>query len=294
VSASIGYGIFWYSETSTNVYAKVFSIFHFSIGVFGVALAMALFARSLLSGKHKWYMDVKQKRSMKVALANKKNVWNSFMVVFRRYWPKLYVHVYFLVWMFLGIIWGTASIKWSVLEAWLFAMTAMSTGGLVSLPSSGVHEWDYFFVGVYIVIGAPLMAISCGINAHNISNIGRASKMERMLNAGVREDEWVMLSHLGIDDGDGSMDEGGFAILILIRIGALNPGLIEVLLDRYRDMKLSASGSVTYETLRNDSLVGNAKMLMPVSFKSSFAQSFSASFKGSKLLSKLRLDSMGA
>jgi hypothetical protein len=62
VSTSIGYGIFWYDQTSTNNYAKLFSMFHFSIGLFGVAFAMAVFARSLISRKKQWFDDAKQMR----------------------------------------------------------------------------------------------------------------------------------------------------------------------------------------------------------------------------------------
>jgi hypothetical protein len=207
------------------------------------------------------------------------------LAYFHYYWPKLYIHFFFLIWMLLGIVWGVTSVKWSVLDAWLFCMTAMATGGLVLLPSSGVHEWDYLFVSVYIIVGAPLMAISCGISAQAISNYGRSSIMESKLNAAMTEDELVMMKHLGIEDGDGYIDSAEFTILILVRIGALNPDLIGVLFDRYHDLDRDGTGGVTYLELQNrKSFMGNS-MLMPFSFK--------GSIQGSALVKKLRLDSMG-
>ena len=293
VSTSIGYGIFWYDQSSPNNYATLFSTLHFSIGVFGVAFVMAIFARSLISRNKEWFNEAKQKRSMETASASEGR-WDILVSYFDYYWPKVYVHLFFLLWMLLGIVWGVTSVKWSVLDAWLFCMTAMATGGLVSLPSSGVHEWDYVFVSLYIIVGAPLMAVSCGISAHNISMYGQSSKMDGLLNAAMTEDELVMLKHLGIEDGDGSICEGEFAILILVRIGALNPDLIGVLFDRYDELARDDMGKVTYDTLRcGDSFMGSAKMLMPFSFRGSFQGSFQGSLNEKALVKKLRPDSMG-
>jgi hypothetical protein len=188
--------------------------------------------------------------------------------------------------MLLGIVWGVTSVKWSVLDAWLFCMTTMATGGLVSLPSSGVHEWDYVFVSVYIIVGFPLMAISCGIFAHVISNYGRAAKIENKMNAAMTEDELVMMKHLDVENDDGAIGEGEFTILMLVRIGALNPDLIGVLFDRYYDLNRdSDTGKVTYKSLLNGKSFMGSPMLMPFSFK--------GSIQGSALVKKLRLDSMG-
>lgn len=285
VSTSVGYGIFWYDQTSTNNYAKVFLTYHFSIGVFGVACAMAIFARSLISTKKEWFMEAKQKRQLQ----------DGLVTYFDYYWPKVYVHVFFWFWMLLGIVWGMSSMKWSVLDAWLFCMSTMATGGLVSLPSS-VHELDYIFVSLYIIIGAPLMAISCGINARSISNYGHSSKMEVKLNAAVTEDELVMMKHLNIEDGDGHIDNAEYTLLMLVRIGALNADLLGVLFDRYAE--IDVQGAVTYATLlKGGSFIGSA-MLAPFSLRDSFKGDFEddpseGSVKESALVKKLRLDSMG-
>ena len=150
------------------------------------------------------------------------------------------------------------------------------------------------FVSLYIIVGVPLMAISCGISAHNISMYGQSPKMDGLLNAAVTEDEVVMLKHLGIEDNDGSISEGEFAVLILVRIGALNPDLIGVLFDRYDELARDDMGKVTYDTLRcEDSFMGSSKMLMPFSLNGSFQGSFQGSLNEKALVKKLRLDSMG-
>jgi len=52
-------------------------------------------------------------------------------------------------------------------------------------------------------------------------------------------------------DGDGSLDAREFVILILVRIGALNPELIKVINDRFRDFDTEGKGFVSYAALKS-------------------------------------------
>jgi hypothetical protein len=282
VSTSIGYGIFWYDHTSTTTYSKVFCSCHFLIGVLAVSFAMAVFARSLLSMRKDWFEDAKQLRLMRAALATEGR-WDDVVTYFDYYWPKVYVHVFFVFWVILGIVWGVCSVQWSGLDAWLFAMTAMAKGGLISLPSSGVQQWDYVFYSVYIVVGAPLMAISCGTVANAISNFAHAQQKEKKLNAAMTEDELVMLKHLGVEDNDGYIHNAEFTILVLVRIGALKANLIEVLLDRFQEIDRVGNGNVSYSALQSmKSFMGHSSSSsLPQSFKSSLKGSFKKSLKKS-------------
>ena len=274
VSTSIGYGIFWYELTSSNTYAKVYTCLHFSIGVFGVAFAMAVFARHLVTMKKKWFNDMKQQRLIRVALTTEE-LWDDVIALFAYYWPKVYVHFFFVLWMVLGIVWGVTSLQLKVLDAWLFCMTAMATGGLVSLPSSGVHARDYVFYSIFIAVGAPLMAISCGVLAHNISMYGKAAKMMSKINAPMTEDELVMMNHLDLEDDDGYIDRAEFVILVLVRIGALNPDLISVLFERFYEIDTDGKGNIAYDALVNRQSFGYSLSKLP----KSFFQSLSINFK---------------
>eukprot|EP00603_Paraphysomonas_imperforata_P000212 CAMPEP_0114421914 /NCGR_PEP_ID=MMETSP0103-20121206/5333_1 /TAXON_ID=37642 ORGANISM="Paraphysomonas imperforata, Strain PA2" /NCGR_SAMPLE_ID=MMETSP0103 /ASSEMBLY_ACC=CAM_ASM_000201 /LENGTH=1036 /DNA_ID=CAMNT_0001590469 /DNA_START=406 /DNA_END=3516 /DNA_ORIENTATION=- len=287
-STSIGYGIFWNEQTSTNAYSTMFTCFHYFVGVLSVSFALAVFARSLNLSKKHWYADAKLLRAMrKASLASGRR--KDILVYVEYYWPKVYMHFFLLVWVLLGIVWGVSSVQWSVLDAWLFAMTAMAKGGLVSLPSSGVHEWDYIFYSLYIVVGAPLMAVSCGTAANAISNYGRAQQKEKDLSAPMTEDELVMLNHLGIEDNDGFIDNAEFTLLLLVRIGALNPDLIGVLHDRYYELDMDGTGGgVTYEALLNrQSFMMSNRKLGGTSFRHRLSGS------GGSALNKLRMNSRG-
>ena len=106
VSTSIGYGIFWHELTSNNTYAKVYTSLHFCIGVFGVAFAMAIFAGHLVTIKKKWFNEAKQQRSIRVALTTDE-LWDDFIALYKFYWPKVYAHIFFVIWMVLGIVGGS-------------------------------------------------------------------------------------------------------------------------------------------------------------------------------------------
>ena len=272
VSTSIGYGIFWHELTSSNTYAKIYTSLHFCIGVLGVAFAMAVFARNLIIKRKQWFHEVKQQRSIRMALTTEE-LWNDIVALFEYYWPKVYVHFLFVLWMVLGIVWGVASLQLKVLDAWLFSMTAMATGGLVSLPSSGVHARDYVFYSIFIAVGAPLMAISCGVLAHNISMYGKAAKMMSKINAPMTEDELVMMNHLDLEDDDGYIDRAEFAILVLVRIGALNPDLIGALFERFYEIDADGKGNIAYEALVNRQSFASCMSVVPKSFLHSMAYS---------------------
>lgn len=49
--------------------------------------------------------------------------------------------------------------EFSAAEALYFSISAMSTGGLYTLPPDS-EDWNYFVLGVYTALGVPLMAIS--------------------------------------------------------------------------------------------------------------------------------------
>ena len=289
VSTSIGYGIFWYDLKSKTILTKVFTSYHFGVGVLGVALAMALFARNLVMIKKKWFSEAQQQRAIKAALATD-DKWDDIQTLFNYYWPKISVHIFFILWTLVGTVWISQSVNLTMIDALLYCMTTMATGGLVSLPSAGVHEWDYVFVSIYIVIGVPLMAISCGISAHNISLYGKSFKIQSQINSLITDDEIVMLQHLGIvEKFNGYIGECDYMILMLVRIGSLNPDLIEVLRRRFCELDKEGKGALAYSQLQRYNSFGDNPMLMPVSFKESLRKVV----KNSTLVHKLRLDSMG-
>jgi hypothetical protein len=147
------------------------------------------------------------------------------------------------------------------MEAWTFCMSAMSTGGFIEIPHHAA-TWNLAFVSLYIVVGAPLMAVSCGMVAHLVSNVGLSAELERKLIAPVTEKEIALISILGVEDGDGYIDAAEFTILILMRVEALSPQLIGALFHRFHAIKEQEIGTLTYKQLiKRNSLMGSSKSL---------------------------------
>jgi hypothetical protein len=247
MSVSVGYGIFWLTLKGDNI-SRVFTTCHFLVGIFAIALAMAIFARTLISAQKNWYIEAMNKKKYEEAQETE-GYKDDIIAAFVYYWPKVKIYCYFLVWTFVGVTFCLATGKWSFVDSLLFSVSAMSTGGFLNIEDSAPN-WHFLFVAVYVVVGVPIMAIACGLLAHQIASMGKSDKLGEKINAQVTGDELVMMTKLNIEDGDGCIDGTEFTILILVRIGALNPDLIAVLYERFNDLDVKQEGQITYADLQ--------------------------------------------
>jgi hypothetical protein len=247
ISVSVGYGIFWISLSTDNV-SRGFTTFHFLIGIFAIALAMAIFARTLVSAQKNWYIEAMNKRKYEEALETE-GYKDDVIAALIYYWPKVKIYIYFWIWAFVGTSFCLLTGKWTFVDSLFFSISAMSTGGFLNIEDNSPN-WHFLFVAVYVIVGVPVMAITCGLMAHQIANIGKSDELEEKINAQVTEDELEMMTLLKIEDGDGSIDGTEFTILVLVRIGALNPDLIGVLYERFNDLDVKKEGKITYDDLQ--------------------------------------------
>ena len=247
MSVSVGYGIFWVTLKSDNV-SRIFTTMHFVVGIFAIALAMAIFARTLISAQKNWYMEAMNKRKFEEAQETEGYI-DDIKAAVIYYWPKAKVYVYFWIWAFVGVGFCMGTGQWDFVDSLHFSISAMSTGGFLNIDDDSPN-WYFVFVALYVIVGVPVMAIACGLMAHQIANFGNATKLDEKVNAQVTEDELEMMTLLKIEDGDGSIDATEFTILILVRIGALNPDLIGVLYERFDDLDVKNEGMITYDDLQ--------------------------------------------
>ena len=247
ISVSVGYGIFWIPIKGDNL-SRVFTTLHFLVGIFAIALAMAIFARTLISAQKNWYIEAMNKRKFEEAQETE-GYRDDVIAAWVYYWPKLKIYWYFCVWTFVGIAFCLGTGLWSFVDSLYFSVSAMSTGGFLNIDPSSPN-WYFLFVSVYVVVGVPIMAIACGLLAHHIATIGMADKLGEKINAQVTKEELAMMILLKIEDGDGCIDGTEFTILVLVRIGALNPDLIGVLYERFNDLDVKQEGKITYDDLQ--------------------------------------------
>mmetsp|Transcript_520 Transcript_520/g.922 ORF Transcript_520/g.922 Transcript_520/m.922 type:complete len:220 (+) Transcript_520:44-703(+) len=175
-------------------------------------------------------------------------IWDDIAAGLVYYMPKLRIYILFSIWVVIGVTWACLVIKWSVLESAMFVLTTLSTSGLKSIPDNA-SNLSYALVAVYMTIGIPLMAVVFGITAtaavarkvNDISN-------QEML-APITEEELCMMRSFGMEDGDGSLDTKEFIILMLVRIGVLNPELVCIINQQFYDIDTNGTGTITYEDI---------------------------------------------
>ena len=188
--------------------------------------------------------------------SNTEGYWDDIVAFFTIHGPKLKIHIIFILWVIIGVFWSCLTIEWPLIDGIYFSVSALTTGGLWPIPEES-PAWYYAFVAFFVVLGVPVMAISLGLIANSVSNIGGSRILDEKISARITDEEIDMMESFGIVDDDGSIDAKEFAILTLVRIGALQPSLICMIHERFEEIDEKKTGSITYDALKN---FGSSKM----------------------------------
>lgn len=88
-----------------------------------------------------------------------------------------------------------------------------------------------------------------------ISNAINSEAYHEALFSVITDKELTSMKIFGIDDGDGTIDNREFIILIAVRFGAASPGLLTQINDRFEELDRDRTGSIKY----NDLIKGEVK-----------------------------------
>eukprot|EP00602_Paraphysomonas_sp_CaronLab_P011003 CAMPEP_0185020974 /NCGR_PEP_ID=MMETSP1103-20130426/3622_1 /TAXON_ID=36769 /ORGANISM="Paraphysomonas bandaiensis, Strain Caron Lab Isolate" /LENGTH=812 /DNA_ID=CAMNT_0027552209 /DNA_START=188 /DNA_END=2626 /DNA_ORIENTATION=- len=245
-SISVGYCVFW-TELSQDTTTKVYTIFHYMFGTVGLASIMALMANSLANSKNEWYVDAMLRQKVIEAAATE-GIFDDIYAGIAYYLPKCRAHIAFLLWTAVGVIVSCATIKWSFIQALYFSWSAMTTGGFWTIPQDSPDRY-YLYAGIYLLVGAPLMALACGMSAHYVVSFTRSQAVYDRLAARITAEEINTMKLLNMENGDGDIDPTEFVILMLVRIGALQPQLIALILDRFDELDVGKKGCIAYSDI---------------------------------------------
>lgn len=212
-----------------------------------VACAMAAFARSIVESQKKWYIDAMRRQAMADAAATEE-IWDD-IVAYTNYWfPKLKVPFLFVTWAALGVSWSCYYVGWTFIDGLYFVTSGLATGGMWPIPDDS-PQWFFFFVGVYVSCGVPIMALAIGTLADLVANSRSEMQLEEKMNSRVTDEELQLMTDCGIENGDGFIDVAEFVILILLRLRAVSPDLIGVIEDRFTVLDVDKDGVLTYKEL---------------------------------------------
>ena len=136
---------------------------------------------------------------------NTEGYWDDIEAFVTVHGARIKIHGLFLFWIFIGALWSCLAIQWPLIEGVYFAVSSLTTGGLWPIPE-GSQAWHYAFVAFYVVGGVPIMAISLGMIANAVSNVGSSRLLEQKISARITDEEIDMMESFGIVDDDGSID----------------------------------------------------------------------------------------
>ena len=100
-------------------------------------------------------------------------------------------------------------------------------------------------------MGVPCAALGMATLAAKLLNdqSQQLTDVKDMLHTPVDEKELDMMRMFGLENGDGEVDKAEFVILCMVRMGAANPQIINIMTKRYDELDTSGDGSVSYEEL---------------------------------------------
>jgi Ca2+-binding EF-hand superfamily protein len=78
---------------------------------------------------------------------------------------------------------------------------------------------------------------------------GDPDEAKKVIRAKVTEKELEMMKRFGLDDGDGYISRSEFILLCAVRLGAMDPDLIQAINDRFSQLDTNSEGCVEYAAL---------------------------------------------
>ena len=138
----------------------------------------------------------------KEALSGQHDSVGGFLWALLKYYgPKARIHILVLFLVLFGIVLSCNAVKWTFLDGLYFSVTSLCTAGLHPLPEDSAN-WVFMVVGIFVAIGAPIVAVSVSLFAASVANIGALDKLERVVNTVITEEELQVLSSLGLENGN--------------------------------------------------------------------------------------------
>lgn len=122
----------------------------------------------------------------------------------------------------------------------LFAVSAMSTGGVIAPASKPASFW---FCGFYAMVGVPLFGVCIGTLGSMLSEKEEARVLAEKITAKISHSELEFIDRIGTNDGQ--IDRFEFRIMSFLRIGALDMDLLKVIDSQFDLIDSDDSGAVT-------------------------------------------------
>jgi hypothetical protein len=134
--------------------------------------------------------------------------------------------------------------KWDFVRALLFAVSALSTGGLEAPSTDDTGMW---FTGWYCLIGCPIYGLLLA-NASAVLASKQAANERELAMHNFTEDDKVKLDKIdnrGGKKGDGKYQWGEFLELYLVKLGHMTEDDIAELRNKFEEIDVDGNGDIS-------------------------------------------------
>lgn len=118
------------------------------------------------------------------------------------------------------------------------------------MSTNEIFPYCNIVVALYAAVGVPLAGIAMGnLASQMLFTIERVEEVQGLIDQPVTETELNMMKMFGLEDGDGEVDKAEFVILCMARMGAADPSIIQLIVDKFQSLDKSRDGSLSYAEL---------------------------------------------
>lgn len=260
MSVNVGYSVGWGDIAEPYAGGQIFSTIYVICGASFVGAALGIFGEMAVSNHKNWYEEAQKAMFIKKELEKHANAFNQAY-----YWVLANIELLrpILLWWLIVIICIISACvinDWDFATGLYFAVSSLSTGGLVALPPDSDNAY-YGLLGLYAAFGIPLMALAMGTLAGFFiaSPSGNLELIMKQVQEEVTEEELEMLGSfkLDLDDDKDSLNKGEFLILAMVRIGAASPDLIQTINAYFDELDVDGSKSLDIDELKKKKVIEN-------------------------------------
>ena len=155
-----------------------------------------------------------------------------------------------LAWVTMGILWGKHRMKWDIITATHFAISALATGGLTGPPVNrdGILPLEpAVFCGVFCLIGIPLFAITLAHFARALVESHVVAQEKKAIFRPLNKKEFDYAKSLCSPE-DQMVHLSDFIVLQLLRMGKVDMCTINLIKTQFKILDVDGSGKLLQST----------------------------------------------
>lgn len=164
-------------------------------------------------------------------------------------------------WVSMGIIWGKVRMKWDIITATHFAISALATGGLTGPPvdKNGILPLEpALFCGIFCLIGIPLFALTLAHFARVLVESQVVAEEKHAILRPLQRKEFELAKSLCSPE-DQMVHLSDFIVLQLLKMGKVDMNTIDLMKTQFEILDVEGSGRLPQKICIQDQISPDVK-----------------------------------